>query len=234
MTPDNGSGNALMYSRGNVFIDIDTDNSQTDRKFTITKDNAGTELMHLDETGQLSFGQTSSFRVGDASTSNVGLEIGRSENSGTTPFIDLHYGNSSSEDFNVRILNVSDGTMRLQPGTVSGSIFDNDFETTNYAGVIEYSVTASITASTTQTQGQGALTKDINEVSTVANASDTVTLPTATSGRRVTIMNNGANTLQIFPASGDNLGAGVDTATTLAAGSNIVYQSYDTTNWEVV
>lgn len=94
-------------------------------------------------------------------------------------------------------------------------------------------VTAGITASTTQTQGNGALTNMYNEVATCANANDTVTLPAAVAGRRVTIMNNGAQTLQIFPASGDNLGAGVDTATTLTAGSNRSFIAYDATNWEI-
>ena len=92
-----------------------------------------------------------------------------------------------------------------------------------------------ITASTTQSQGQQPLTKDVNEISTVANTNDTVTLPSAlTYAKFVTILNNGANTLQIFPASGDNLGAGVDTATTLASGSNITFVNYDATNWETV
>lgn len=96
-------------------------------------------------------------------------------------------------------------------------------------------VLAGITASTTQSQGQQPLTKDVNEISTVANANDTVTLPSAlTYAKFITILNNGANTLQIFPASGDNLGAGVDTATTLAAGSNITFVNYDATNWETV
>lgn len=90
---------------------------------------------------------------------------------------------------------------------------------------------AGITASTTQTQGQGALTADINEVSTVANANDTVTLPTAVAGKEVVIINNGANTLRIFPASGDDLGSGVDTATTLASGSSVRYTAYNATNW---
>ena len=95
------------------------------------------------------------------------------------------------------------------------------------------SVTAGITASTTQTQGQGALTTQINEVSVVANTNDTVTLPAAVAGRSVSIFNNGANTLRIYPASGDNLGAGVDTATTLVAGANVVFQCYDATNCEI-
>ena len=104
----------------------------------------------------------------------------------------------------------------------------------SFAGFIKGSLTASITASTTQTQGQGPLTTENNEVSVVANASDTVTLPTAIASIRCVVMNNGVNTLQIFPASGDNLGAGVNTATTLASGSNITFLAYDATNWEIV
>lgn len=101
------------------------------------------------------------------------------------------------------------------------------------SGSMYRSTTAGITASTTQTQGQGALTSWLNEVATVANANDTVTLPAAVAGKEVVVCNNGANTLQIFPASGDNLGAGLNTATTLAAGSNVTYVAYDATTWEV-
>jgi len=111
-------------------------------------------------------------------------------------------------------------------------------DTTNWyqqEGLIRQTVTSGITASTTQTQGQQPLTTDVNEVSTVANANDVVTMPTATSySRTITIINNGANTLQIFPASGDNLGAGVDTSVTLASGSNVRYTNYNTTNWEAI
>jgi len=90
-----------------------------------------------------------------------------------------------------------------------------------------------ITASTTQSQGQGPITREINEVSAVANIGDTVTLPTAEIGKRCVILNNGANALRIFPASGDNLGAGADTqmTTDLAAGDMIVFFAYDATNW---
>ena len=96
------------------------------------------------------------------------------------------------------------------------------------------SVTAGITASTTQSQGQGALTTTINEVSTVANDNDVVTLPPAAPGLQVTIINNGANNLQIFPASGDDLGAGGDTSTVLEANEVLNLTAYDATNWHFV
>ena len=101
-------------------------------------------------------------------------------------------------------------------------------------GFILPSVTAAITASTTQTQGQQPLVTEINNVSTCANANDVVTLPAAVAGAQCVIFNNGAQTLQIFPASGDNLGAGVDASATLNAGSNRRYVAFDSTNWEIV
>jgi hypothetical protein len=91
---------------------------------------------------------------------------------------------------------------------------------------------AGITASTTQTQGQSPLTATMNEVATCANANDVVTVPAATAGRECFIVNNGAQNLQVFPASGDNLGAGVDTSKTIAAGSNAHFVAYNTVNWE--
>jgi len=104
---------------------------------------------------------------------------------------------------------------------------------TEIYGILSRSTTAGITASGTQSQGQQALTTDINEVSTVTIASDVVTLPAASAGREITVINNGANTLQIYPASGDDLGGGVDASTTLAAGVNVTFTAYDATNWIV-
>lgn len=100
------------------------------------------------------------------------------------------------------------------------------------SGNVVRSVEAGITASTTQTQGQQPLTKDINEVDVVANANDVVTLPLAQAGWSITIRNNGANALQVFPASGDAINGGsVDASVTLAAGWSATYKAVDTVNW---
>lgn len=96
------------------------------------------------------------------------------------------------------------------------------------------STTAGITAVNPGVQGDGELVSEVNEVSTVANANDAVTMPGAAAGRRVVIINNGANTLEIWPAVGDNCGAGVNTAVTLAAGSNVEYVAYNNGNWEAL
>ena len=99
-----------------------------------------------------------------------------------------------------------------------------------------HSVTSGITADVGSVQGGSPITTDINEISTCATAGDSITLPTAIAGvsLRITIINNGVEAADVFPAASDDLGAGVDTAVSLAAGSNITYASYDDTNWEAI
>jgi hypothetical protein len=93
-------------------------------------------------------------------------------------------------------------------------------------------VTAGITAGTTQSQGQVPLVSDINEVSVCANVNDVVTMPSATAGLEIFIRNNGAQTLQIFPASGDDINkTGVDSSVTLAVGASVRYVAIDAVNW---
>lgn len=96
---------------------------------------------------------------------------------------------------------------------------------------IAVDVNAGITASTTQTQGQGALSSQVNEISTVANDDDTVTLPPAITGITVEIINNGANTLLIFPASGNDLGLGINIGEELEANERVKFVAYTATKW---
>ena len=44
------------------------------------------------------------------------IELGDSTLSGTTPFIDFHYGVGQSQDYNIRLINIGDGKLRLQGG----------------------------------------------------------------------------------------------------------------------
>lgn len=117
---------------------------------------------------------------------------------------------------------------------VSGGAAALNFDTSQnatFVGFAQNSVTAAITASATETQGQQPLVSEYNEVST-AGANDVVTAPAAVAGRRFCVFNNSANTIQIFPASGDNVGAGVDTATTLATTKNRCWAAFDATVFE--
>jgi len=97
-----------------------------------------------------------------------------------------------------------------------------------------------LTASTTQTQAGGLLLiAEINDISVIANDNDAVTLPSLPSSRSLTvfIINDdatGGNTLQIFPALGDNLGAGLNTSITLEVNESLVFTGTDETEWHVV
>ena len=96
-------------------------------------------------------------------------------------------------------------------------------------------VTSGITAFATGGQASAiALTSGINEISVCATIGDSVKLPTAVAGLTVSIINNGATACDVFPFSGDDLGAGVDTAASLAIDAGITYACYDSTNWHSV
>ena len=104
--------------------------------------------------------------------------------------------------------------------------------TTWFEDVEVGSVAAGLTASTTQTQGQGALVAAINQVSTCANLNDVRTLPVARAGLVCIVANDGAQTLQVFPASGDKIDAGAtDVSTTIATGKRRIFWALDATTW---
>lgn len=82
------------------------------------------------------------------------------------------------------------------------------------------------TADVGSSQGDGVITSTFNVYSTVANAGDAATLPSSfIVGMIVFIKNDGANSMDVFPASGDDAGAGVNTAVAIAAGNFAVFIS---------
>lgn len=93
------------------------------------------------------------------------------------------------------------------------------------------SITTGISAAGS-TQGTAtALTTDYNVVSTVG-ASQGVVLPTATAGREVTIVNRGANTLSVYPATGASIdAAATNAAVTVPVNGEISFFASSTTQW---
>lgn len=75
--------------------------------------------------------------------------------------------------------------------------------------------------------GQGgavALTAEINRVTTVGTSGDSVKLPAAVAGLQITVYNAGANSLNVFPNTGDAINAlGANTAFAVAAGKNATF-----------
>ena len=81
-------------------------------------------------------------------------------------------------------------------------------------------------------QGQGALTSDVNVITTAGSNPSAVTLPTASAGREVVIINRGANPLNIYPATGGSIDAlAANTAIPLAVGGNMRFMASSSTQW---
>lgn len=94
-----------------------------------------------------------------------------------------------------------------------------------------FSVTAAVTAGT-NAQGQGALTTDFNVVTTAAANPSGVTLPTATTGRRIYIVNRGANAINVYPATGGTIDAlAINTSIQIPVNGTMFFWASSTTQW---
>lgn len=94
-----------------------------------------------------------------------------------------------------------------------------------------FSTSATVTAGT-NAQGQGALTSDYNVITTAASNPSGVTLPTATTGRRIVIVNKGANSVNVYPATGASIDAlAANAAIALPVDDVMVFYASSTTKW---
>ena len=110
------------------------------------------------------------------------------------------------------------GTLSTLAG--AESLSNKTLVTPIISGFAVHSSTNAITASATQTQAAGtALTTKINRVVTVVSANDAVTLPAATAGKEIVVINaHATNAIGVFPASGDKVNAiAIDAVYALAA-----------------
>jgi hypothetical protein len=89
-----------------------------------------------------------------------------------------------------------------------------------------------VVASTTQTQAGGTIIRHgITNVSS-ANASDAVTLPRATPGVLLMIVNSSGQTIQLFPFKGDKINvAAIDAAVTVATATVSYYVCSAALQW---
>ena len=100
-----------------------------------------------------------------------------------------------------------------------------------YAGFVAYGVSSALTA-TGNSQGTAlAVTRPINDVTTVA-ASTGVVFPAATPGMRIVIRNGGSNTLNVYPASGAQINAlGTNVAFPIVVATVLEFIALSTTQW---
>lgn len=96
-----------------------------------------------------------------------------------------------------------------------------------------YKSTTGITAFATGGQASATqLAAECNYVTTVATGGDSVKLPTAALGLRIVVYNLGANSVDIFPASGGTIDAlAADAAYALASGASREFWGQSATQW---
>lgn len=114
---------------------------------------------------------------------------------------------------------------------VTGSITDSGMIIAN--GLLQQTASTSLTAHSGGGQTSAlALTKGVNNVTTVAAAGDSVRLPASAAGQEITITNSGANSMQVYGAGTDTIN-GVATGTGVAQlpGQTVVYTAAVAGNW---
>ena len=154
---------------------------------------------------------------------NAGIEIER----GTSTNVALQWNETTDVwEFTV------DGTNYIPVvGTTSTQTLTNKTLTTPALNGAVVDNNNAVSAAGSNQGNATALTVDYNVVTTVA-ASTGVKLPTATAGRRIVIVNKGANTLRIYPATGGTIDALAENAAIqIAANGSIEIMASSATQW---
>ena len=249
----NGVANRILFSDANTLLAVDSnlvwDNTTKRLGIGTTSPQKALHVIGQDGDAQ----GTPSFGTDATAVFQNNSEAGNNNQvyfiAGTTGQIRIHMGDvddpdkggfkydNSTNSFIIETLDLDrmtiDGFGNVGIGTtspLSGLQMGND-------KLFAQDVNAGLTAGTTQTQAGGLdLTAQVNQISTVANTNDAVVLPVlpATGSISVTIINNGANTMRVFPGSGDDLGAGVNAvdAVNIPIATARTYVSYDGTTWQ--
>jgi len=117
---------------------------------------------------------------------------------------------------------------------IAGGVQAANFSEASGDVLQQFQANVGLTADAGSSQGDGVITSSYNVYSTVGTAGDAATLPSAFGmGRIVYIKNDAAvNSMDVFPASGDDAGAGANTAVAVAAGDFAVFMAtVDNSTW---
>jgi len=186
--------------------------------FATSQTTGNTSICTSQSSGTLTIGGTSGTGT---------MTIGRSTVSQQTDIQAGATASGSTKTMNIGTAGLSGSTTNIAIGSaVSGAT-----SRTTLNGIVIDSISAAVSAAGT-TQGTAtSLVSNINNITTVA-ASSGVVLPTAVAGMRILIRNTGANTLNIYPATGGTINAlATNAAFTLAAGSTTELFASTTTQW---
>ena len=123
-------------------------------------------------------------------------------------------------------------------GTAANFVMSESDQAVNgvktFGSPIRYSSTAVVVAFAGGGQASAtALTAEFNNITTVATAGDSVKLPTATVGAKITVKNSGATAVDIFPFASDAIDAlAVNLAVRIQPGSTAVFSAITSALWE--
>ena len=125
-------------------------------------------------------------------------------------------------------LDVTNGGTGVTSSTGSGA---NVLGTAPALSAMTVKVAPTVTAGT-NSQGQGAITSDINVITSTPNNPSGVTLPTATVGRLVKVVNKGTNAIIVYPVSGSSIDAlSVNSGIQINANAVLYFDAASTTKW---
>jgi hypothetical protein len=164
----------------------------------------------------ISFAGTSNWRWADNRIESLtagGAYIKRTARSLTNPVFAFATDNDTG-------IGGGDDTVSL----VAGGVEAVSYTEVGTDVIVNHEANVGLTADVGSAQGNGVITSTYNVYSTVATTGDAATLPAAFSvGTMIYVKNDGANSMDVFPASGDDAGAGLNTAVAVAAGDFAVF-----------
>lgn len=128
----------------------------------------------------------------------------------------------------------SDLEIQTPGGAVNVNELVVDGDLTKSDGYYIASSSGNLTASGTDQTGALALTKELNVVTTVASGSGVI-LPSSIIGMRITVVNTGANSLLIYPATGGSINAlTANDGYSLVTGQGIDFVAISATQWMTI
>jgi hypothetical protein len=164
---------------------------------------------------------------GDVTISNTGVTTIGTDAITTAKILNANVTNAKLENssFTLGSTNI---TLGATEATIAGLTLTSPILNTP---LISYTNTSAISAGA-NTQGITPLTSDINII-TNSSSPSAVTLPTAIAGRRITIVNRGANAINVFPASGAQIdGQAANTAySSIPTSGNLEFYATSTSEW---
>ena len=129
---------------------------------------------------------------------------------------------------------VTNGTGAITLSTPSTFIAPGSVASTSTlaAGTLFSTGTSATVSAAGTTQGTATVLSNSYNIVTTAAANSGVQLPVQTAGMIVTVVNKGANTVNVYPSTGDIIdSAAVNAAVTIPVNGTATYQASSTTQW---